>query len=202
MKHSRVTTILAFLTMIGAGSAHAQASMFRMTFDEFRKALDGTIRLDTIDSAAPDANTTTGCRKVKDTYQCAFHDAGFQHTVEGFRKLGMVNGRFSLKMRLQVDTVQGKVSKVTLFGDRSDPANLFGFIGTVVNVMQVSDPGAGKGEGEMTKISDRLGLMRGDDAPDIGKPRKAVLPYAAINCIERNSHVSMAMECDFIQNPG
>ena len=76
--------------------------------------------------------------------------------------------------------------------------NLFQFIGTVQNVMQTFDRKVGLEEGESTKIVDELGLMRGDSADDIGKPRTAILPYAEIDCLSRDSHVTTGIECQFI----
>jgi hypothetical protein len=176
----------------------SSTSIFSMTFDVFRKALDDKIREDTNDKSRPDFSTTNICVKVKNSYTCNFHDAGFQSTVANFKKLDLMNGRFKLKLRLDVDMVGGKISLITLSGDRGDPVNLFQFIGTVENVMQIFDPAVGKGEGESKKIADDLGLMRGDSADDIGKPRVAIEPYAEIDCLYQDSNATTHVECRFL----
>jgi hypothetical protein len=132
------------------------------------------------------------------SYTCNFHDAGFQSTVANFKKLDILNGRFLLKLKLVVDTADGKVSRMTLSGDRGDPVNLVQFIGTVLNIMQTFDPKVGEQEGESKKIADELGLMRGDDSDDIGKPRTAIEPYAEIDCLSQDSHVTTRVDCQFI----
>ncbi len=198
MKFRARVVMAAILASVAAGATQAQPAAFDITFDAFRKALDNKIREDTTDKSRPDFSTTSVCRKAQDSYICDFHDAGFQSTVANFKKLDVLNGRFVLKLELDVDTVGGKVSRITLSGDRGDPVNLLQFIGTVENIMQTFDPEVGQGEGESTKIVDELGLMRGDDADDIGERRTAIEPYAVIDCLSRDSHVSTRLQCQFV----
>ena len=200
--------VLAFSRCVGGknlGKTDADTSpqtspalTFPMTFDAFRKALDDKIREDILDKSRPDFSTTNVCRNANGSYTCNFHDAGFQSTVTNFKKLDLMNGRFTLKLKLDVETVGGKVSLITLSGDRGDPVNLLQFIGTVENVMQTFDPKAGQPEGESKKIADDLGLMRGDNADDIGKLRTAIEPYAEIDCLYQNSNVTTHVECRFV----
>jgi hypothetical protein len=159
---------------------NAPASTFHFTFEAFRKALDYKIRDDTLDKSDPDFSTTNVCRKPADRYACNFHDSGFQSTVANFKKMDILNGRFTLKLSLAVDTADGEVSSIVLSGDRGDPVNLFQFIGTVENIMQTFDPKIGQEEGQSKKLVDDLGLMRGDSAADIGKPRTIIEPYASV----------------------
>ncbi len=180
-------------------SQHAAAALtFPMTFDAFRKTLDGKIRDDTIDKSRPDFSTTNVCRNANEHYTCDFHDAGFQSTVTNFKKLDLINGRFTLKLKLDVETVGGKVSLIILSGDRGDPVNLLQFVGTVENVMQTFDSTVGQQSGEEKKIVDELGLMRGDNADDIGKPRTAIKRYAEIDCLYQNSKLTTHVECRFV----
>jgi hypothetical protein len=190
--------IAAILASMVTGATQAQTAAFNITFDAFRKALDDRIREDTTDKRRPDFSTTNVCRKAHDSYTCNFHDAGFQSTVANFKKLDVLNGRFVLKLELVVDTVGGKVSRITLSGDRGDPVNLFQFIGTVENIMQTFDPEVGQREGESTKIVEELGLMRGNDADDIGEPRTAIESYAEIDCLSLDSHVNTRLQCQFV----
>jgi hypothetical protein len=171
---------------------------FSMTFDEFRKALDGKIRVDTLDKSRPDFSTTNNCQRIKESYTCDFHDAGFQSTVTNFKKMDILNGRFALKLKLGINTADGKLSRITLSGDRGDPVNLLQFVGTVENIMQTFDPKAGQEEGESKKIADELGFMRGDSADDIGTPRTAIKPYAEIRCLTQRSSITTHVECRFV----
>jgi hypothetical protein len=129
MKCSFGPIVLATLLHFADGATRAQTPAIGMTFDDFRKALDEKIREDTTDKTML-ADTTAACTKTKDTYVCTFHDAGFRRSVAAFEKLGVLSDRF--------------VSRISLAGDRSDPVNLFQFYGTVVNVMQISDPEVGQ----------------------------------------------------------
>jgi hypothetical protein len=189
-------TVLAMLLSLAGREAHAQPLIIGMPFNDFRKALDGKIQNDTTDKTAA-ADTTAVCTKKKDAYSCTFHDAGFQRSVAAFEKLGVLGGRFQLKMKMVVDTADGKVSRISVTGVRSDPVNLFQFYGTVVNIMQISDPEVGAGKGESEKLAEKLGVMRGDDADDIGKAHTDIEPYAEIKCLSQNSHISTAVECVF-----
>jgi hypothetical protein len=183
----------------GYGSINNTATpTFDMTFDVFHADLDDKIREDTIDKSRPDFSTINVYKKTVDRYTCNFHDTGFQSTIASFKKLDLLNGQFTLKLGLTVDTAGGKVSRITLSGDRRDPANMLQFIGTVQNVMQIFDPKAGQEEGQTKKILDDLGLMRGDSADDIGKPRIAIEPYAEIDCLIQSSHVTTHVECQFL----
>ena len=163
---------------MGNGQAHAQ--VFDQSFQQFRAALDHKIRDDTTDKSASDWSTTRQCRKAGNVYTCTFNDKGFQSTVAGFKKLDIMNGRFTLKMTLTVQTEGGKVSKVRLNGNRSDPANLLQFSGTATNIMQLFEPGIVDGDGKSMALVRELGLMHGDADPTTGQPVVVIKPYAAI----------------------
>ena len=174
------------------------APTFAVTFDAFREALNDKIRKDTLDKGNPDFSTTNICRKAKDSYTCNFHDAGFQDAVANFKKLDVMSGHFTLKIRLDADTVAGKVSVITLSGDRRDHVNLMQFIGTVVNVLQTFDPKVVQRDQELKTVIDELGLMRGNSADDIGKPRSTIEPFAAIECLYQDSNITTHVECRFV----
>jgi hypothetical protein len=138
MKFGPGATVLAILLSLAGREANAQTRVIGMTFDDFRKALDGKIQDDTTDKTAA-ADTTAACTKKKDAYSCTFHDADFQRSVAAFEKLGILEGRFQLKTKMVVDPADGKVSRISVTGVRSDPVNLFQFYGTFVNIMQISE---------------------------------------------------------------
>jgi hypothetical protein len=189
---------IAILASLATGAAQAQAPTFDITFDSFRKALDSNIREDTADKSNPNLNTTNVCRKAGNSYTCNFHDAGFQSAVAKRKQLNLMNGRFLLKLNLVVDTTEGKVSRVILTGDRGDPANAVQFVGNVERIINVFDPETGQEEAELTKLDDELGLMRGDNADDIGRPRTAIQPHVEIDCLAQNSHVTTRVVCQFV----
>lgn len=197
MNHRSEIAIAVFLAFLTASSAQAQTPAIGMPFETFRKALDNKISEDATDKSKADLDTISSCRNVKNIYTCSFHDKGFQSIVSNFKKMDLMNGRFELKLKLVVETTDGKVSKITLSGNRSDPVNLLQYYGTVVNIMQISDPQVVQGEGESKKLAEELGVMEGDDAQNIGKLHMTLKPYAQIDCLSQKSRVSMAVSCQF-----
>jgi hypothetical protein len=171
---------------------------FPIGFEAFRKTLDEKIREDTLDKTQPDLNTTDICRRALENYICSFHEAGFQSAIDNFKKLDLANGRFTLKLRLRVATVDGQISQITLDGDRGDPANIIQFIGAVMAIIEVFDPGASQSLGGLKQIVDELGLMLGDNDPSIGRARHTIKPHAAISCIKQDSHETTGVECRFV----
>jgi len=150
-----------------------------------------------VDKKHADASTTRECRKADTTYSCGFNDAGFQSSISEFKKLNLMNGKFYLKLGLAVDTVDGKVSRITLSGDRGNFANLLQFVSTVDNIAETFDVKVDQESSDLKKFNDDLGLMRGDDAADIGERSLVIKPYAAISCLYEDSHVSTRVECQF-----
>lgn len=181
---------------VGAGQADAQ--VFGQSFEQFHAALDRRIRDDTLDKNASDWSTTKQCRKTGNVYTCSFNDKGFQSTVAGFKKMDIMNGRFTLKMTLTVQTEGGKVSKVRLNGDRGDPVNLLQFSSTVANIMQLFEPDIVDGEGKSLALVKELGLMRGDADPTTGQPAVVIKPYAAITCLVVPSSITTGQACEWV----
>ena len=195
MKALTVALCVWALMIGGISQVHAQA--FDITFDQFRKEFDQKIRNDTPDKAQADWSTTKTCKKVGSIYNCIFNDKGFQSTVAEFKKLDMMNGKFTLKLMLTVETSNGKVLKVRLNGDRNDPVNLLQFAGTATNVMQMFEPGIVEGEGKSLAFASELGVMRGDADPTAGQPKVVIKPYAAITCLMMPSAVSTGEACEW-----
>lgn len=181
---------------MGAGQAHAQ--VFDQSFEQFRAALDRKIRDDTTDKSASDWSTTKQCRKAGNVYTCSFNDKGFQSSLAEFKKLNLMNGKFTLKMTLTVETSGGRVSKVRLNGDRGDPVNLLQFSSTATNIMQLFEPGIVDGEGKSLALVKELGLMRGDADPTTGQPVVVIKPYAAIACLMVPSTIATGQACEWV----
>ena len=193
-----VAAAVAGVAMVCARGAQAQ--VFDQSFEQFRKAFDAKIQADTLDKAQANWNTTRTCRQARNIQTCTFNDRGFQESVLGFKRLDMVNGRFTLNLALAVEVQGGKVAKVTLVGDRGDPMNMLQFIGTATNVMQIFEPGivAGEvGDGKHSALVRELGMIRGDADPEVGRPTVTIKPYALIKCLSLPSKVSMAVACEW-----
>ena len=193
-----LVAILCVWTLTVSGTGHAHAQVFDLTFDQFRKAFDQKIRDDTLDKTQADWSTTKMCKKVSAIYTCAFSDKGFQSTVTEFKRLDVMNGKFNLKLTLTVETVNGRVSRVRLNGDRSDPVNLLQFASTVANVMQMFEPDIVEGEGKHLALAKELGLMRGDADPTVGQPKVLIKPYAAVKCLVAPSAISVGEACEWV----
>ena len=176
----------------------AKAQTFDWTFDQFRKLLDQRIRNDTTDKSESDFSTTRTCTKIAAIYTCSFNDKGFQSTVAGFKKLDIMNGRFSLKLKLTVETIAGRVSKIRLNGDRGDPVNLLQFSGTIINVMQLFEPAIVDGEGKSLALITELGLMRGDTDITSIEPINVIKPYALVRCVVVPTSLTSRQACDWV----
>ena len=183
-----------FLVSVG----QAQAQIFDMTFDQFRKAFDQRIREDTINKSKPDISTTKQCKKASNVYICTFNDNGFQNTIASFKKMDILSGRFVLKLMLKVETTRDKISRVLLIGDRGDPVNLLEFSSAATNIMQLFEPGIVDGEGKSSALVKELGLMRGDDDDTTGKPAVVIKPYAAIKCLVVPSAITTSEACEWV----
>ena len=180
------------------GAPACAADLFTMSFEDFRKAFDQRIREDTPDKSEANFSTTKRCAKKGTTYTCTFSDKGFQSAVTGMKKLNLMNGRFTLKMGLTVETDGGKVARILLIGDRGDPVNLIQFSGTSANIMQLFEPGIIDGEGKSLALAKELGLMRGDADSATGRPVMVIKPYAAITCLVAPSSITTGTVCEWL----
>lgn len=185
---------------ISVNSAIAQntAPEFNFTVDEFRKNLNDKIQEDTSDKANVKDSIIKSCIKKDTSYDCKFNDAGFQYSIKEFKRLDLANGHFDFKLHLKLETQDGKISRISVVGDRGDIVNLTQWAGTVINVMQTFDPDIGKEQGQIHDINKSLGLVRGDSADDIGKVVTDIKPYAQIDCLSVPSSVSTKVDCQFL----
>ena len=179
-----------------AGPAQA-ADLFAMSFEDFRKAFDKRIREDTLDKAEVNFSTTKQCTKKGTTSTCTFNDKGFQSTVASFKKMDLVSGKFTLKLTLTAETKDGKVSHIRLIGSRGDPVNIFQYVSTVMNIMQLFEPGIVDGEGKSLALVKQLGIMRGDADPSINEPVVNIEPYAVVECLNVHSNITSGVACNW-----
>ena len=193
------TVVSAVIISMCLRAIPAQAAdLFAMSFEDFRKVFDQRIRDDTTDKSEASFNTTKQCTKKGTTNTCTFNDRGFQSTVDGFKKLDLMNGKFSLKLTLTVETTNGKVSRIRLNGDRRDPVNLLQYTGTVTNVMQLFEPSIVDGDGKSIALVKQLGIMRGDADQSINEPVVEIKPYAVIRCVNANSNITFGIACEWL----
>jgi hypothetical protein len=193
------------LAVVGALLASSVASAqtphtFGMTFEEFRRTLDENIRKDTLSHVPKDSFTTKACSRKANHYDCTFNEAGFQRAVNEWRKMGLILGksRIPFRQRLSADTVGTEVSRITVTSVRDDMIHLLvGQISTVVAVMRIFDPGAAEGDDELQTTVKRLGLMRGDVDPTIGKPMSMNIAGATVTCTNWDTQVTPKVECVF-----
>ena len=101
-----------------------------------------------------------------------------------------------LKQALFLIPAKGKLERVRLVGDRSDPMNLFNFGGTVANVIRALDPSITSKEA--VQLAFDLGIMRGDADPTIGEEKLTIKPKFAATCISQASTISTKIDCKFV----
>ena len=185
----------AYLFFVKTAHAESSAVVFNMTLSQLVDKLNNQIRLDVVDKQHTGDAIVKSCKPSNGRKECAFRDGGFQYTVSQFKKFNLMNGKFTQKLRLEILEQNGRVAKFSVVGDRSDPVNLMVFIGTVVDAIRIFDPSAGKKDPK--ELSDKLGLLRGDDDPTIGELKVDIENYAEIDCIGLRSTTSSAVGCLF-----
>lgn len=188
---------VAVLLVILCGAASAAEPDFGMTPEEFQKALNDSILKDSSDEAAGKASLAI-CRKSGQTkYSCKLGDGDYKLSVGAMKHMNLINGKFTQKLKVDFDITDGKVSSVTLSGTRGDPPNLFLFLGQAIDIIQIWDRQETVKDTDFHKIVDDLGLMRGDDAEDIGKPRTVILDHVSVTCLAEPSTVTTDVVCHY-----
>lgn len=173
----------------------APAATFDLTFDALRTRLDAAIREDAVDPGNPEGSTIKACEDAGEARVCSFNDADFQATVDGFHDLKLMQGPATQLLALRAELTGGKVARIVVTGDRRDPANLAQFGSTVIDVMRVFAPAVARDEAATVAVQDRLGLLRDDRAPDLGRERVGAEPYARIACLASPAAETRAVRC-------
>jgi hypothetical protein len=183
----QATAIALAALVIPALAARAQT--FDFTAQQLRERFN--------EAAVKDnADTIKVCRSSANAVLCIMDDARFQEQVKLFKKLDLANGNFELNEKLMMTIDKGKVQTMTLAGDRETPMGLFHLIATLGNLFVALKPGMNNGEVKV--LTDKLGLMRGDDDPTIGQKRMEITPFAEISCNNNHSSKTLAIGCVFI----
>ena len=187
--------LIAFACAAVAAVADAKTPTFDFTAQQFQDRLNAAIIEDTT-SEPKDSAIIQSCRPgKKNEVVCSFRDRGFQYTVAGMKKLDLLNGNFEQKLKLTITSDAGKVTAVRLNGDRGDMPNVFAFFGTTMDVFKTFDKDVVAKDGDVTKLGDELGLMRGDSSADAGEARVVLKPYAAVKCVMLPSNISTGHVC-------
>ncbi len=160
--------------------ADLKPETFRKQYDELATA-DGD-------------DTIRRMSKTKDGIAVTLNDERFQRGIAELKKLDLANGHFEshLGIHLYVDGA-GKVIRIGLTGDRSDPVNLMRFVGAVGIVNNMLNPGLD--EKANTDFLASLSLMRGDADASVGQPVSAFNHGGAFACISMPSEQTTGVGC-------
>ncbi|MDX2205830.1 MAG: hypothetical protein NW223_23975 [Hyphomicrobiaceae bacterium] len=179
---------IAIAALLALPPAVAWGQAFDFTPAQFQERFNRQLKAD-------EGDLLRACRPEKAAIACTFEDAKFQRSVQAFKELNLVNGRFELKSRVLIEQAGGKVATIAITGDRSSPMGLFHFAGQMGSLMRSFDP-ALTSQQAAAKVSE-LGVMRGDADRTIGTPKLAIENYAAIECTSWPSSRSTSVGCVF-----
>lgn len=132
--------------------------------------------------------------KTKDGIAVTLNDERFQRGIAELKKLDLANGHFEsrLGIHLYVNGA-GKVTKIGVVGDRSDPVNLMRFVGAVGVINNMLNPGLD--DKANTDFLASLSLMRGDADASIGQPVSSFNHGGAFACISMPSEQATGVGC-------
>ena len=182
-----ILATIAFLILFNGSPVQAQTFPFSVA--EFRDLFaKQTVR--------DNGDGIRSCTTKKASVVCTFHDRDFQKSVRAFKDMNLVNGRFDLKEKLELEVSDGKVSRILMHGDRSTPMGLFHVIGQVGALMRTLHPDLSNED--VTASLRELNLMRGDSDPTIGQPMVVDEPWASIHCLQQHSQRSTTISCAFV----
>ncbi len=128
-------------------------------------------------------------------WTCQFDTASFKKSLAIFKQVDLLNGPFELKTSLKIYEHDGKVSRISIQGVRSDPVNLFIYMGQVLSLFKTLGPQ--RNDEEVDSMGKELGLMRGDSDPTIGIEKTVINSDFAVQCIQYDSSVSLMTQCVF-----
>jgi hypothetical protein len=176
MKSHRLIFAIA-VCVIGARAASAQT--FDFTADKFREAYNSRLRAEGRDGIA-------ACWKSSSQVLCHFRNDPFATRHGRF-------GRIDHDELMTLDIIDNKVSVITLVSQRTTPATQARFIGQVGCAIGALNPALDKDKIAATVA--KLGLSRGDDAPNIGEAMAVSAEFGEIGCLNEYSSVSMVIAC-------
>ncbi|PRY04400.1 hypothetical protein B0G73_11276 [Paraburkholderia sp. BL25I1N1] len=88
---------------------------------------------------------------------------------------------------------RGNVTKIAVVGDRSDPANLVGFVGAAAVVNSMLNLGIDAKAN--TDFLATLGLMGGGDDPSVGQSVSSFNRGGAFQCVSMPSEQTIGVGC-------
>jgi hypothetical protein len=184
-----LSTVLVLLVIAVGSSQAAAAQTFDFTHTQFIDKFNAQLRRD-------GGDTTKTCKNIGRDTTCIFNDSRFQQSVAEFKKLNLANGGFTLKEKLIISETNGKVSLIIIEGDRAEPINLFHFVGQLGSSLSTLNPSL-IADG-MTKEILSLGVMRGDDDPNIGQSKMDILDSVEVKCNNQRSGVTTKIGCALV----
>ena len=166
------TTILALA--LAAQVCHAQT--FDFTAEEFVGKFNAQL--------AADAYDTIRCANAdRTTTVCLFGDENFQGNVAVAKSKNRVNGNFSPKEVLAYQRLSGRVSRISIVGDKGDLINRMFLVGETADLVKTLDP-AMKMDDALAELR-KLRLLTGDDGP-----QSDILAAFAVTCTTSGSTVA------------
>ena len=171
-----------------AATATSSSTTFDMTPAELTKGYSARLRQDKDDGIR-------NCSSDDGFLTCTFDDDAFRGSVKQMKEMNLINGNITSQQLLLVGLSGGKVSYVSIAGDRRDPANLLAFVGKVGSMLH--HLGSRLTDKEVDALLGKLGLMRGDSDPTIGNQMTEITDTFAVRCSARNSKVSTLVGCRF-----
>ena len=184
-----VRVAMVALTFLASSKLPSSGQTFKFKSDELRKRYNDQLKSD-------NGDLIKKCTKTEDEVACSVDDTGFQKSVQAFKQLDLANGKFELKESLILSMSGSKVKVIIISGSREDPMNLFHFVGQLGSLFITLNSELTQDE-VTSLLKDKLGIMRGDDDPTIGKPMLEITKTFAATCNNQLSSVSTKIGCVF-----
>ncbi len=166
----------------------SSSGTFNMTPSELTNGYSARLRQDKDDGIK-------NCVPDKGFISCSFEDEAFRGSVKQLKAMNLVDGNIMSQQLLLIGLMEGKVSYVSIAGNRGDPANSLGFAGKVGSMLHFLGPRLT--DKEIDKLLGKLKIMRGDSDTTIVNPTTEITDSFAVRCVARDSKVSTLVGCRF-----
>ena len=160
----------------------ASAQTFDFSADKFRASFDARLKQDGRDPIA-------ACWTSAPQLLCRFRNDPFRSRTGKF-------ARIDQDEIITLEVIDKKVAVITLEGQRSTPMVQDRFIGQVSSAIGALDPTLDNDK--IAAIVSKLGLARGDDAPNIGEAMTEDAGFADIQCLNQYSSVTPVIACTIV----
>jgi hypothetical protein len=178
MMLARVWIVAVAFSLFGERSP-AAAQTFDFSADEFRAAFNARLKQDGRDPIAT-------CRSLASQLLCHFQNDPFRSRTGKF-------ARIDQDEIMTLEIIDKRVAVIALEGQRSTPRVQNRFIGQVSSAIGALD--STLDNDKIAAIVSKLGLSRGDDAPNIGEAMSEDAALADIQCLNQYSSVTPVIAC-------